>query len=51
MDHITGFSKNSCFLTDDVSVPITIRNARKLEQAWRNYEFMQIHRLTDKKES
>ena len=51
MDHITGFSKNSCFMTDDVSVPITIRNARQLEQAWRNYEFMQIHRLTDKKES
>ena len=51
MDHITGFSKNSCFMTGDVSVPITIRNARQLEQAWRNYEFMQIHRLTDKKES
>ena len=51
MDHITGFSKNSCLLADDVSVPITIRNAKQLEQTWRNYEFTQIHRLTDEKES
>lgn len=51
MDHITGFSQNSCSLADDISVPITIRRAKQLEQTWRNYEFMQIHRLTDEKES
>ena len=48
MDYITGFSKDCCNLSNNTFLPITIRNAKKLEQAWRNYTFDKLHRLVDR---
>lgn len=48
MDYITGFSKDCCNLSNNTFLPITICNAKKLEQAWRNYTFDKLHRLVDR---
>lgn len=47
MDYIVEFTKNTCVLTDKHTVPITIRNAKKLQQAWHNYTFSKMHRLLE----
>lgn len=48
MDYITGFSKDCCNLSNNTFLPITIRNAKKLEQEWRNYTFDKLHRFVDR---
>ena len=39
MDYIESISADSCELKDGVTAPINIRNAKKIEQVWKNYRF------------
>lgn len=39
MDDIEGFCSGSCLLSNGKTVPVTIRNTRRLEQTWRDYCF------------
>lgn len=43
MDHIDGFTGKDCLLQNGLSVPITIRKQRQLEQVWHNYNFSKLH--------
>lgn len=47
MDHITGFTDNTCTLEGGYTVPITMRNTKKLQQAWHDYTFSKLHRMID----
>ena len=49
MDEIADFTSCSCTLACNVTVPVTKRNAKQLQQAWRDYEFAKIHKLTDER--
>lgn len=44
MDYIENFSDGICHLTGDISLPINVRNARKIEQIWQNYIFSRIRK-------
>ena len=39
MDDIKCFSSGSCFLSNGQTLPVTLRNAKRLEQTWRDYCF------------
>lgn len=39
MDHVIGFRDNTCYLEGDIILPVNIKNARKIEQTWNNYNF------------
>ena len=39
MDDIKAFTPDGCLLSNGKTVPVTIRNARRLEQTWRDYCF------------
>ena len=42
MDHVTGFSKDTCSLSSGSSLPVSTRRSRELETVWRNYKFTKI---------
>lgn len=42
MDHVTGFSGNSCSLSSGSSIPVSTRRSRELESIWKNYKFTKI---------
>lgn len=44
MDFIENLGDGICHLTGDISLPINVRNARKIEQVWQNYVFSRIRR-------
>lgn len=44
MDYIEKFSDGICYLAGDRSLPINVRNAKKIEQIWQNYVFSRIRR-------
>lgn len=48
MDYITEFTKNTCIMAGGHTVPITIRNAKKLQQSWHNYTFSKLHQIIDR---
>ena len=50
MDHILEMSKRDCKLSSGITVPVTIRNATKLKQQWRDYEFAKIRRSSEERE-
>lgn len=37
MDYVTEFSDNFCRLEDGTTLPVNIKNSRKIEQIWSNY--------------
>ena len=39
MDDIESFTSDGCLLSNGKTVPVTMRNARRLEQTWRDYCF------------
>lgn len=39
MDDIKCFSSGSCLLSNGQTLPVTLRNAKRLEQTWRDYCF------------
>ena len=41
MDHVTGFSDNTCMLGGEIRLPVNIKNTKKIEQTWQNYIFAQ----------
>ena len=43
MDFISGFTAKTCKLQNGLTVPITIRKQKMLEQAWHNYTFSRLH--------
>ena len=43
MDFISGFTAKTCELQNGLSVPITIRKQKMLEQAFHNYTFSKLH--------
>ena len=49
MDHILEMSKRDCKLSCGITVPITMRNATKLKQQWRDYEFAKIRRSSEER--
>ena len=44
MDYITDFDNETCRLKGNISLPINVRNAKKIEQVWHNYMFNKIRR-------
>ncbi len=42
MDHIIDIKDNTCFLSSDINVPISIKNFKKIQQIWQNYTFETI---------
>lgn len=40
MDAIESFTPDGCLLSNGKTVPVTMRNARRLEQTWRDYCFL-----------
>lgn len=40
LEYVTAFMENVCILKDGSSLPISIRNAKRLAQIWRNYLFL-----------
>lgn len=44
MDYVTGFTERECLLQGNLSVPITLRKQKQLEQAWHSYDFAKLHR-------
>lgn len=44
MDEITDITAAGCTLSSGLTVPVTKRNVRQLQQSWRDYEFERIHR-------
>ncbi|MBQ4193489.1 MAG: response regulator transcription factor [Clostridia bacterium] len=42
MDFVTGFSEDTCHMKGDMHLPINIRNAKKIEQKWKNYNFQKV---------
>ena len=42
MDHVTGFSGDSCSLSSGASIPVSTRRSRELESIWKNYKFTKI---------
>ena len=49
MDHILEMSKQDCKLSCGITVPVTMRNATKLKQHWRDYEFAKIRRSSEER--
>ena len=49
MDHILEMSKRDCKFSCGITVPITMRNATKLKQQWRDYEFAKIRRSSEER--
>lgn len=49
MDHILEMSKRDCKLSCGITVPVTMRNATKLKQHWRDYEFAKIRRSSEER--
>ena len=43
MNHIDGFTDKNCLLQNGLTVPITIRKQKQLEQIWHNYNFSKLH--------
>lgn len=43
MNHIDGFTAKNCLLQNGLTVPITIRKQKQLEQVWHNYNFSKLH--------
>lgn len=43
MDFISGFTAKTCELLNGLTVPITIRKQKMLEQSWHNYTFSKLH--------
>lgn len=43
MDFISGFTAKTCELQNGLTVPITIRKQKLLEQSWHNYTFSKLH--------
>lgn len=43
MNHIDGFTGKNCLLHNGLTVPITIRKQKQLEQIWHNYNFSKLH--------
>lgn len=44
MDCIVEFDDKTCRLAGDVSLPINVRNARQIEQIWKNYIFSRLRK-------
>ena len=44
MDYIENFDDGICHLTGDIKFPVNVRNAKKIEQVWRNYVFSGMRR-------
>ena len=44
MEYIENFDKGTCHLSGDISFPVNVRNAKKIEQIWRNYVFSRIRK-------
>lgn len=42
MDQIESFSSDSCLLSTGKTVPVTMRNAKRIEQTWRDYCFSKL---------
>ncbi|MBR5070952.1 MAG: response regulator transcription factor [Oscillospiraceae bacterium] len=42
MDHVTGFSGDTCILSTGVRLPVSTRRGSELESIWRNYKFTKI---------
>lgn len=42
MDCISGFSENTCILSNGTRLPVTIRRVREMEDIWKNYKFTRI---------
>jgi len=49
MDFISGFTSKTCELQNGLTVPITIRKQKMLEQAWHNYTFSRLHHQAAKR--
>lgn len=44
MDCIVEFDDKTCRLAGDISLPINVRNARQIEQIWKNYIFNRLRK-------
>ncbi len=49
MDDIEAFSADRCRLSNGKTVPVTMRNARRLEQTWRDYCFSKTRDVSSSK--
>lgn len=52
MDFISRFTEKTCELSDGLSVPITLRKLKLLEQSWHNYDFAKLqHQAAERNHS
>ena len=49
MDDIEAFTADGCLLSNGKTVPVTMRNARRLEQTWRDYCFTKTRDVSSSK--